>query len=97
MHIFFGVGEKNFLLVEFSAGIIFPWEGKFPGGEFLWRNFTLGHLPELLHETPMFYFLVTDPNLRVEMLRVIVGGKFSPGSNRLENKSMGRRDLSMEM
>jgi hypothetical protein len=35
--------------------------------------------------------------LRVEMFRVIVRGKFSQGLNYLENKSVGRRDFSVEV
>jgi hypothetical protein len=33
----------------------------------------------------------------MEMLRVIVRGKFSPGLNYLENKSVSKRDLSVDM
>ena len=93
MHTFFGLRGK------FSAGGIlhgdnFPWVGNFPGCEFYRGNFTLGELPEFLYETDLkscFHF--ADSILRVEILRVIVRGKFSPGLNCLENKYVGRREF----
>ena len=89
-YIFFGGGG-------FSAGGIFirdnlPWGGKFPGGEFLREN-----LSELLYTILlMSYFLFSVSILCVEMLSVIVQGKFLAGLNCLENKSLGRRDFSVD-
>ena len=38
----------------------------------------------------MSYFLFTDSILHVEVLRAVLGGKFSPGLNFPEDISMGR-------
>jgi hypothetical protein len=60
---------------------------EFPGGEFSGEILHWGNLPEFLYEIPlMFCFLFADTILRVEMLRVIVQDKFSPGLNCLEKK-----------
>ena len=45
----------------------------------------------------MSCFLFADSILRVGMLRVIVQGKFSAESNRLENRSVGSRDFSVKV
>ena len=50
---------------------------EFSGKILRWVN-----LPEFLYEILyMSFFLFTNSILRVEMLRVIVRGKFSPGLN----------------
>ena len=43
-----------------------------------------------------FLFIFTDSILRVEKLRVIAQGRFSPASNCLDNSSAGM-DFSMEV
>jgi hypothetical protein len=55
-------------------------------------KFTLGYFPEFLYKILLIScFLFADSILCVEMLKVIVRGKFSPGLNCLENISVGRR------
>jgi hypothetical protein len=93
---------------EFSAGREFPPEnfpqgGKFPGGELVRWNYTLGEfaripilfiilffqiLLRILFICLAFSFSVSI--LRVELLRVIVWCKFSPRLNYLDDISMGR-------
>ena len=56
------------------------------------------NLPEFLYEVLlMSCCLFADSILRVETLRVIVRGKFSPGLNCLEDISVRRRDFSVEV
>ena len=90
MHTFFGRGG--------SAGTIFHGERSFQGLNFSEEILHYGNLPEFLYEILLVsYFLIADSILSAEMLRVIVRGKFSPGFNCLENKSVWRRDLSLKV
>ena len=88
----------NFLLVKFSTGIMLSGEGRFQGVNFSRKILYQRNLPEFLYEILlMSCFLFADSILPVEKIRVGVLGKFSPGLNCLENKSMGRRDFFVEV
>ena len=83
MHkIFGGVAFETFL------GDNFPQGGQFPGVNFSVKILQWGNFSELLYEILlMFCFPFCISILRVEILRVIVQGKFSPGLNCLENRA----------
>jgi hypothetical protein len=70
-----------------GKGIIFcgwdsPWGENFLGGGFFRGNLNCGNRPEFLYEILLIScFLFADAILRLDILRVIVLGKFSPGLN----------------
>ena len=47
-------------------------------------------MPEFIYKILMFGFLFPNSILHIEMFRIIVWGKFSPGLSCLENISVGR-------
>jgi len=70
----------------------FPWSGTFPGGELVRGNYALGDFAIVFIRNSFYisYFLFAASILHMELLRVIVVGKFSPGLNCLEEISVGR-------
>ena len=68
-------------------------------GEFFRGNFTLGEFARIPIRNSFYgsCFHFADSLLRVDMLQVIVWGNISPRLNYLENISVGRRDLSVEV
>ena len=85
-------GRVDYLLVEFLHGDPFPYGGMFPKGEFF-----RGNLPKLLYKILlMSCSLLVDTSTRGDVKGTSVRCKFSPGLNCLENKSLGRRDFSVE-
>ena len=66
--------------------MIFHGKGSFKGINFSVEILHRGNLQEFLREILlMSYFLFAESILRVEMIRAIIRGKFSPGSNFIEN------------
>ena len=88
--------RANFILMGLSTRIIFHWKGSYQGLNFSGEILHWGNLPEFLYKIRLMSFLLfADSILHVEILRVIVRSKFSPGVNCLENESAGRRDFSV--
>ena len=76
--------------VEFSTGGIFHGDGSFQGVNFSGEILYWGTLPEFLYEIyHVSCFLFADSILRLEMLRIVVQGKLSPGFNFLESLIRG--------
>ena len=86
------------MLLGFFTGIVFLGEGSFQGLNFS-GEICNGGIGQNSHTTfvEMSSFLFANSVLRVKMLRVIVRGKYSPGCDCLENKSMGKRDFSVDI
>jgi len=97
MHIFFWGGDE-FSDGGFSTGRTFLGEGSFQEVEFFSGDFTLWEFTRIpIKILLMFCFLSADSVLRVEMLRAIAQGKFSPGLNCLEGMSVEKRDFSVDV
>jgi hypothetical protein len=87
----FSYGGTNFKLGFFPQRN-FPLGGKFPGGEIARGNYTLGEFARIPKQNSFYMscFLFFVSISRVELLRVIVRGKFSPRLNCPENISVER-------
>ena len=93
MHAFFGrAGEGEFPTGRILQGENFTWRGKFPRYKRYRRKFYAEGICQNFYTKFLYvgWFLFTDSILCVEMLRVIVLGKFSPGLIFPEDISVGR-------
>ena len=91
-------GGGIFCWWDSSKGVIFHVEGSIQGVSFSGEILRWGNLPGLLYDIRLMSFLLfADSISRMVMLRGVVQGKFSPGFNCLENKSLGRKDFFAEV
>ena len=78
-------------MLFFSRGN-YPWGGKFPGGELVKENYTLREFARIPVQNCFYIscFLFSVSILPVDLLSVIVLGKFSLALNCLEDIFVGR-------
>ena len=84
-------GEDEFSAEGILHGKNFPWRGKFRGGKLSRGNSTPGEYARVpIRNLCMYCFLFADSILHVDILKVVVRGKFPPGLNCTEDISVGR-------
>ena len=87
----FRVGGANFCCF-FPQGNFLYWRGSFKGSESVRGNYALGEFGRNPKQNAFYIscIIISVSMLRVELLKVIVRGKFSPIFNFLEEIFVGR-------
>ena len=84
-------------MLFFSTGKFFYWRGSFKGSESVRGNYALGEFGKNPIQNAFYIscILISVSMLRVELLKVIVRGKFSPIFNFLEDIFVGRGGVEL--